>query len=143
MAEEEIPGGFRRFCFATIGATAPFNALITAVLRQDFLKALSQARYTHLVVQHGSGGQALFEQFMQQTERKEKSNDDDAADVPSRFGLTITGFDYKSKGLTEEMLAAKGGGYARLEGLVVSHAGMLDCLLRDGILASNRGQMPP
>src|SRR5436305_11358994 len=55
-------------CFVTVGATAPFDKLIEAILEPKFLNALHDADYTELLVQHGYEGQGnLFNRLSGQT----------------------------------------------------------------------------
>lgn len=101
----------RKLCFVTIGATASFNSLISACLEPTFLSTLSNAGYTHLLVQYGKGGKDIFDRFEAKTESVKPS------------GLTVAGFDFKS-GLMQELRSARGmpGDH---EGVVISHAGTL------------------
>lgn len=97
----------------TIGATAPFNSLIKAVLADDFIKALQQAGYTELRVQYGDHeGEAIFRQ-----------RTDDPNSLLVKKGFLITGFGFNKTGLREEIAAVKGRSAAD-EGMVISHAGM-------------------
>jgi hypothetical protein len=97
-------------CFVTIGATASFVGLIKATLAPDFLAALEAHGYTHLLVQYGQNGKALF---------------DSCIGSLNRINIHISGFDLDKAGLTRYMLEAKGGRDTGLqEGVVVSHAGM-------------------
>ena len=85
----------RKRCFVTIGATAPFDRLLKAVLAPSFLRTLREYDYTELRLQYGKEGKQLFESFMQQ----HRNSPDGIA------GLDITGF-----GLNQD-------------GVVISHAG--------------------
>ncbi|KAK3064748.1 hypothetical protein LTS18_004367 [Coniosporium uncinatum] len=108
-----------KVCFVTIGATASFDALIQACFQPDFIVALAAANYTDLLVQYGRDGQRLFEELSSRQELK---------------SIVTRGFDFNSKGLGEEMRAAKGTkekGRESAEGVVLSHAGsgsILDAL---------------
>ncbi|MCJ1282754.1 N-acetylglucosaminyldiphosphodolichol N-acetylglucosaminyltransferase catalytic subunit alg13 [Xylographa opegraphella] len=105
----------KKLCFLTVGATAPFDALITAALSAPFLAALRAASYTDLLLQHG-------------TSRTFDARS--AAAAGESHSITVQGFDFNREGLGREMRAAKGEGGAR-EGCVVSHAGsgsILDAL---------------
>lgn len=103
-----------KFCFVTIGATASFDGLLSAIFESAFLEALRDANYTDLLVQYGKDGKAIFEKFT--SENAEGSKE--------RFGLTITGFDFNSRGLGQEMREAKSDkSGAKAEGVVISHAG--------------------
>lgn len=102
-----------RFCFVTTGATANFDSLIRATLSPPFLKALEEGGYTDLVIQHGISGTRIFDEFM-------------AANPKISYGrhrLRISGFDFKKEGLAAEMQFVKGE-EGRLQGIVISHAGM-------------------
>lgn len=102
-----------RFCFVTTGATADFDPLIRAVLSPAFLEALEEDGYTDLVIQHGSSGATIFDEFI-------------AANPKISHGsrrLRIRGFDFKKEGLAAEMQYVKGE-EGRLQGVVISHAGM-------------------
>ncbi|OAX83656.1 hypothetical protein ACJ72_01969, partial [Emergomyces africanus] len=104
----------RKLCFVTVGATAPFNALVLEVLGEPFLEALRINNYTDLRIQHGQMGESTFQEFKLQngTMAKEK------------YGLDITGFDFNLAGLKNEMLDVKADVDAnKAEGFIVSHAG--------------------
>ncbi|EEH07336.1 UDP-N-acetylglucosamine transferase subunit alg13 [Histoplasma capsulatum G186AR] len=103
-----------KLCFVTVGATAPFNALVLEVLGEPFLEALKANNYTDLRIQYGQMGQALFQEFKQKNEPM----------VKEKYGLNVTGFDFNLAGLKGEMLAVKADSDAnKVDGLVVSHAG--------------------
>ncbi|OJD22526.1 hypothetical protein ACJ73_06126 [Blastomyces percursus] len=103
-----------KLCFVTVGATAPFNALVLEVLGEPFLEALKANNYTDLRIQYGQMGAAAFQEFNQR----------DGSMVKERYGLNLTGFDFNLTGLKSEMLAVKADDSAnKAEGLVVSHAG--------------------
>ena len=106
----------RKVCFVTIGATASFDRLLTAVLDSAFLKALQGQKYTDLVLQYGKEqGKVIFDQFVS-THRES---------VHQHLGIVVSGFDYKADGLNKDMRNAKGDPKkGSEEGLVVSHAGM-------------------
>lgn len=104
-----------KVCFVTIGATASFDKLLEAVLKKAFLEALHHADYTDVIIQYGKeGGKAIYDRF-NATER----------DYVERYlGIEVTGFDFNTKGLGQEMRRAKGDAQTgSREGLVVSHAG--------------------
>ena len=114
----------QKTCFVTIGATASFTGLIKTVLGPDFCKALEEQRYTHLLVQYGQDGKALYEQCLHQLNT-----------VQQPTQLQISGFDLDKSGLRTYMLQAKGhpptNPVTAVEGLVISHAGsgtILDAL---------------
>ena len=109
----------RKVCFVTIGATASFDALLEAVLTRTFLETLEKFEYTDLILQYGKDGLSILERFRQSEEHVSASTSK----------INISGFDFNKQGLGQEMRAAKGenGG---LEGVVISHAGMIteNCL---------------
>ena len=104
----------KKLCFVTIGATASFDSLIKATTSPSFLEVLDDAGYTDLLLQYGKEGKVLLDQC----------NEAHCLDSGKSYGISITGFDFNSKGLGSEMRAAKGeqGGQ---EGLVISHAGIV------------------
>lgn len=106
----------RKLCFVTVGATAPFPALLHAVLHPTFLRALVAHQYTDLLLQYGRGGEIILQNTYPATP--------DGRRRP--LGLHLAGFDFRDDGLAEEYRATKGmvRGY-QTEGLVVSHAGTL------------------
>ena len=97
-----------KVCFVTVGATANFDALITATLSPPFLESLKTYDYTHLRLQHGKDGHTLLEEFHSANSATQD--------------LKVSGFDFNKQGLGSEMRAAKCEDN-RLEGVVVSHAG--------------------
>ncbi|OJD11609.1 hypothetical protein AJ78_07653 [Emergomyces pasteurianus Ep9510] len=104
----------RKLCFVTVGATAPFNALVLEVLGEQFLEALRVNNYTDLRIQYGQMGEPAFQEFRQQNETL----------VKEKYGLDITGFDFNLAGLKNEMLSVKADvDENKVEGLIVSHAG--------------------
>lgn len=101
-----------RFCFVTIGATADFDSLVRAALSPPFLEALEEGGYTDLVIQHGTSGARIFDESIAANEKQSHGRH-----------LRIRGFDFKKEGLASEMQAVKGE-EGRLQGVVISHAGM-------------------
>ncbi|KAF2003674.1 glycosyltransferase family 1 protein [Amniculicola lignicola CBS 123094] len=99
-----------KICFVTTGATAPFIALIEAVLKPDFLDAIREAGYTRLLVQHGTAKQTF----------------DTGASIasihldhnPGGGRLVINGFDFSDNGLVDQFKLVQ-----KAKGLVISHAG--------------------
>lgn len=89
-----------KIAFVTVGATAPFNALISACLSSTVIAALGTQGYTDLRIQYGAG-RSVFEKWL-------------AATVGSRHSLSVSGFDFADS-LRDEIAAAD---------LVISHAGM-------------------
>lgn len=108
----------KKLCFVTIGATASFDLLISAVLSSEFLEALNAAHYTDLLLQHGTEGGLILEKFYS-TFGKTDANE---------WGINVRGFDFNKQGLGEEMRAAKGDA-GDAEGVVISHAGMTQQLI--------------
>ncbi|RMJ23442.1 hypothetical protein PHISP_05695 [Aspergillus sp. HF37] len=103
-----------KLCFVTVGATAAFTSLLLSVLDQSFLQALHQCGYTHLLVQYGQDGSAMFENFLVRYPPGD----------PGRHGLAIDGFDFNQEGLGQEMRLAQASPPAgRNGGIIVSHAG--------------------
>ncbi|CAF9914938.1 MAG: N-acetylglucosaminyldiphosphodolichol N-acetylglucosaminyltransferase catalytic subunit alg13 [Heterodermia speciosa] len=120
MAVAKSVEGPRKVCFATIGATASFNALLEAVLTRTFLDTLEKFGYTDLILQYGKDGFSILERFRESEERVSKTTSN----------INIGGFDFNRQGLGQEMRAAKGEN-GDLEGVVISHAGtgsILDAL---------------
>lgn len=103
----------RKLCFVTVGATAAFDSLIKAVLSPEFLQRLHAFGYTDLRLQYGKDGHTILKDYRSRF----------GSESEEEFGIQITGFDFNKKGLGFEMRAAKGEG-ARLEGVVISHAGI-------------------
>ena len=99
-------------CFVTIGATAGFDALLSAVLETSFLDCLRDYEYTDLLMQYGNEGAAVYDDFVSKSVSEEKP----------RSGIKVNGFAFNDLGLGQEMRIAKGENGA-LEGLVISHAG--------------------
>jgi beta-1,4-N-acetylglucosaminyltransferase len=102
-----------KVCLITVGATAPFDALIEACFEPNFLKALIASNYTNLIIQYGKDRGALFEQLKAKSLETVLNADDD---------LSIEGFDFRYDGLQGDMIACKARD-SRAEGLVISHAG--------------------
>lgn len=130
-------------CFLTVGATASFTSLIRAALSPQFLEILYKHDYTHLRIQYGKDGRKIFEDHAWVLPE----------DLKQRLNIDISGFDFRTDGLAEEMTAAKKGltamesdsrrkkrtgdgtekGQAEVikagvEGCVISHAGELTFL---------------
>jgi beta-1,4-N-acetylglucosaminyltransferase len=99
-------------CFVTIGATAPFNSLIQAVLQHDFISALHDAGYSELRIQYGNQeGESIFQSRVKEL--------DMASDGHK---LEITGFGFNKYGLRDEISAVKGL-TGEDQGTIISHAG--------------------
>ncbi|KAI2821668.1 hypothetical protein CBS147343_1916 [Aspergillus niger] len=70
--------------------------------------------FTHLLLQFGKDGQALWDEFQSRC----------PPDSESRHGLEIAGFDFNQAGLDEEMgLTRADPSEGRVGGLIISHAG--------------------
>lgn len=110
-----VVGRTPRTCFVTIGATARFDSLIKAVLSPPFLQSLHDSGYTALMLQHGTEGSQIYNEFIAANKGGSEG----------RYGLDISGFDFNKRGLGAEMQAAKGRA-DMAEGVVISHAGVLD-----------------
>lgn len=122
MALERTP----RTCFVTIGATARFDSLIQAVLSPPFLQSLHASGYTALILQHGTEGGRIYNDFVAANK----------AGSEGRHGLDISGFDFNKRGLGAEMQAAKGR-TGTAEGVVISHAGgLVSSIFLDGPIDS-------
>ena len=104
----------KKLCFVTIGATASFDSLIKTALSPEFLEALQASGYTDLLLQHGTEGSLVLNQYRNSVENTTGTD----------HRLNISGFDFNKQGLGEEMRAAKGGN-GDAEGVVISHAGMI------------------
>lgn len=103
-----------KLCFVTVGATAPFLGLLLSVFSPDFMEALSQAGYTHLLIQYGQNGQIYYENFLTRY----------PPGSPERHGIEIDGFDFNPAGLKQEMRMAQiNEPEGRRGGLIISHAG--------------------
>ncbi|KAI4175784.1 MAG: hypothetical protein LQ343_001397 [Gyalolechia ehrenbergii] len=110
----------QKVCFVTIGATAAFDQLLKAVLTSQFLQALQALGYTSLRLQYGKNGQKIVD---------ESRIVDDLGQV-TKYGIKVSGFDFDTKGLGQEMWVTKAA-EERAEGVVISHAGsgsILDAL---------------
>lgn len=109
-----------KICLITVGATAPFNALVRAALTPRFLSSLSNHAYTNLVIQYGQLGPQQFTELVSKLRDEEK------------HGIEIRGFDFGRGASWNDLLRAMKGGNAgwekssrrRERGVVVSHAGM-------------------
>jgi beta-1,4-N-acetylglucosaminyltransferase len=104
-----------KVCFVTIGATASFDRLLSAVFESPFLQALHDGNYTGLIIQYGKeGGKTIYDEFVA-TKRES---------VHQELAVEVTGFDFNTNGLGQEMRKAKGDPTTGSEeGLVISHAG--------------------
>ena len=102
----------QKTCFVTVGATAPFAALVRVVLSPDFCRGLEERGYTGLLVQYGQDGRTLYQDCLRSLQ-----------DV-GHAKLDISGFGLDKSGLDRHLRLAKGHGMsAAEEGVVISHAG--------------------
>ncbi|KAF2718773.1 glycosyltransferase family 1 protein [Polychaeton citri CBS 116435] len=100
-------------CFVTVGATASFSELVTAVLSPEFIKTLQKQGFGELLIQYGFNGKPLFEKGLQASGAETSS-------------VRVSGFDLDKGGLGRYMRQAKTSG-----GVCISHAGsgtILDAL---------------
>ncbi|PSS27324.1 glycosyltransferase family 1 protein [Amorphotheca resinae ATCC 22711] len=95
-----------RECLISTGATAPFPALIAAVLGEDCIQQFADLGYTKLVFQAGDALRYLYEIKPEKT-----------------LGVEIEAFDFNREGLTKQMKACIGRAGKSKEGLVICHAG--------------------
>jgi beta-1,4-N-acetylglucosaminyltransferase len=100
-----------RECFVTIGATAPFRALMDVAISLPFRQSLIEIGYTHLTLQCGSDLPYC----------QEKITGDEWEDLN---GLSIRTFDFKKEGLGQEMRVCQALPETRKEGVVIMHAGL-------------------
>jgi len=109
------PSKKTKSCFVTVGATAPFDELIKAILEPKFLKALHDADYTELLVQHGYEDQGnLFNRLIGQS---------NVSEFCKSSKLKVSGFGFDKDGLGKYLRDAKDGG-----GAVMSHAGQFQSI---------------
>jgi hypothetical protein len=110
------PSKKTKSCFVTVGATAPFDKLIKAILEPKFLKALHDADYTELLVQHGYEGQGnLFNRLIGQP---------NVSEFCTSSKLKVSGFGFDKDGLEKYLRGAKDSG-----GAVMSHAGQFQSII--------------
>lgn len=118
-----------KICLVTVGATAPFNALVRAALTPQFLSSLCSHEYTNLVIQYGQLGPQHFTELISELRDEEKQ------------GIEIHGFDFGRGTSWSNLLRAVKGDQAgwvaagsedkakekssrrREKGVVISHAG--------------------
>jgi hypothetical protein len=105
---EETP---RKVCFVTTGATAPFTALIEAVLSPSSLDAFTDAGYSDLYIQFGSANDVYKKHQQAAVSRLEAESKAER--------LTIGGTGFFPDGLKEQFRMVQDS-----NGLVISHAGM-------------------
>lgn len=84
------------------------------------------------MLQHGAEGAQIYNDFT-------AANEDGSE---GRYGLDIFGFDFNKRGLGAEMQTAKGRA-GTAEGVVISHAGVLDCpIFGDRSIDSRNPKVP-
>lgn len=94
-----------RLCFVTTGATAPFTALIEAVMAPAALDALHAAGFTHLLVQYGAAKDVY-------------RTASTTARAHVHHNMTVDGIDFNPDGLQAQLTLVQ-----QSSGLVISHAG--------------------
>ena len=109
MAEVILEAG-SKVCFVTTGATAPFIALIEAILKPGSIDALKDAGYTHLLIQYGTA-KNVFDERIYDARMRYRSEADQGT-------LHIDGFDFDSNALKDQFKLVQDS-----DGLVISHAG--------------------
>lgn len=103
-----------RTCLITLGATAPFPALLSASLSPEFLMTLSSQGYTNLTLQCGADLVPAQEWIKK------------LAPTLENIGLSVRAFGFQGGGLGEEMRECKADdSKGRKRGCIVSHAGSL------------------
>lgn len=100
-----------RLCLVTVGATASFERLIRQVLNEQFFAQLAKYHYTHLLVQYGKDGEAIWNDFQVQFPRG----------CEKLHGIAVAGFDFRPN-LWQYMRLATNDHNQEL-GIVISHAG--------------------
>ncbi|KFY08460.1 hypothetical protein V492_06212 [Pseudogymnoascus sp. VKM F-4246] len=101
-----------RTCLITLGATAPFTALLSASLSPAFLVTLSDQGYTHLTLQCGTDLDPAQEWIAK------------LAPTLKNLGLSVRAFGFQGGGLGEEMRKCKADeAEGRRRGCIVAHAG--------------------
>lgn len=110
-----------RLCFVTTGATAPFTALIEAVLSPSSIDAILEAGCTHLLVQYGSAKDIYTKASSTARSHVQDKKQD----------LVIDGIDFDQDSLQPQLTLVQ-----QSRGLVISHAGS------GSILAALRYQVP-
>ena len=99
-------------CFVTVGATASFDNLVSAVLTAKFLSSLQNSGYTSLVIQYGKSGANFYSSCLRKAEKE----------FGGKVPLTVEGFDFKTgdfREYIESVVCGQNGG------LLIAHAGKL------------------
>ena len=101
-----------KLCFVTVGATAPFEQLIEAVLQESFINELAKHKFTRLLIQYGKGGQPIFDAYRAEYE---------AGNI--HHGIEIGGFDLRPNLTPYLRMVRDDPGNFQECGMVISHAG--------------------
>lgn len=101
-----------RLCFVTVGATAPFEKLVQAVLHESFIEELAKHKFTRLLIQYGKGGQPIFDAYRALYE---------AGNI--HHGIEIGGFELRPNLTPYLRMVQDDPGNFQALGLVISHAG--------------------
>ncbi|KAF2130645.1 glycosyltransferase family 1 protein [Dothidotthia symphoricarpi CBS 119687] len=112
-----------KLCFVTTGATAPFTALIEAVLTSSSLDALRENGFTHLLVQYGTA-KDIFSRCCDVAQSR-------IVQEAGKPDIVIQGIDFNPEGLRAQFKLVQ-----ESKGLVISHAGS------GSILEALRYQIP-
>jgi beta-1,4-N-acetylglucosaminyltransferase len=101
-----------KLCLVTVGATAPFEKLIQAVLHESFIAELEKYDFTRLLIQYGKGGQPIFDSFRAEYEKGNITHD-----------IQIGGFDLRPNMTPYVCMAREDPSMAQELGMMISHAG--------------------
>jgi beta-1,4-N-acetylglucosaminyltransferase len=124
-----------KLCFITVGATAPFNALLISVLSVPFLLELATHNYTHLRIQYGHGGETTFSNNCRAVKESYKflRSKDSTANTPGNIEISGFALATDAETLKAEIRNTQASAEEdREEGLFISHAGTGSLL--DGLL---------
>lgn len=113
MPDEEKRPHIQKVCLILTGATAAFDELVKAALEPDVLETLRLEGFTSVVFQVGPG--LSYYNSLPKSENG----------VP-----TIRAFDFKKEGLNSEMRECQRKEGVAEEGLVITHAGKYESLLK-------------
>jgi beta-1,4-N-acetylglucosaminyltransferase len=103
-----VPSGrLPRRCFVTAGSVVSFRALLSSVLRPEFLRALTDLDFDTLEVQCGDDNAWFLEQL-------------DKLDIDDKLDIKVIDW---SPSLRDNMLECRGVSGVRSPGLVIAHAG--------------------
>lgn len=101
-----------KLCLVTVGATAPFEKLIQAVLHESFIAELEKHDFTRLLIQYGKGGQPIFDAY-----RAEYENGNIVHDIQ------IGGFDLRPNMTPYVCMVREDPSIGQELGMMISHAG--------------------